>query len=323
MLTNRLCALHMLLLSFLFLPTAVNAAEEGPEIPDYPVDRVADNIYVIHGPVTRPNEKNQGFMNNPGFVLTSKGVVIIDPGGTVQAGEMVLRAVRTITDKPVIAVFDTHVHGDHWLGNQAIRNAYPDVPIYAHPNFIAEVAAGVGDKWVQIMLDASKKQSRGTKVVNADHALNPGDKIILGDTSFDIYNYGVAHTDTDIMIAINGNTALFTGDNLINGRLGNTLEGNIKGLIETDEKVIEAVHPKVIIPGHGSSGGLAMFNYSIDFFRILYKTVGQLYQEDMSDYEMKPKVIKALAKYRNWEDFDLLLGKTISQAYLEIEAVSF
>jgi len=29
--------------------------------------------------VTVPNQQNQGFMNNPGIVLTSAGVVIVDP----------------------------------------------------------------------------------------------------------------------------------------------------------------------------------------------------------------------------------------------------
>jgi len=50
---------------WLLFPAAVIAAEKGPAVPDYPVDKVAENIYVIHGPVTTPNEKNQGFMNNP------------------------------------------------------------------------------------------------------------------------------------------------------------------------------------------------------------------------------------------------------------------
>ncbi|MGB5729845.1 MAG: MBL fold metallo-hydrolase, partial [Thiogranum sp.] len=63
----------------LWLPFAA-LAETAPEVPDYPADRIAENIYVIHGPLELPNPKNQGFMNNPGFVVTSKGVVILDPG---------------------------------------------------------------------------------------------------------------------------------------------------------------------------------------------------------------------------------------------------
>ncbi len=261
-------------------------------------------------------------MNNPGIVLTSEGVVVIDPGGTVQSGEMVLRVIKKLIDEPVVAVFNTHVHGDHWLGNQAIRNAYPTVPIYAHANTIQRIANGSGDEWVKLMLDSTKGKSAGTRVVSADNIIKNADKIIIGDTSFDIMHYGIAHTDTDIMIAVNGNEALFTGDNLFNGRLARTAEGHIKRTIEACEKAVE-IKPGIIIPGHGQSGGMDMFNSSLDILRILYKTVQQQYEQEISDFEMKPAVVKALDKYKHWETFDELIGKTISQAYLEIEQADF
>ncbi len=306
-----------------FLMATAVQADRGPAVPDYPADKVAENVYVIHGPVTTPNEQNQGFMNNPGFVLTEKGVVIVDPGGTLQSGEMTLRVIRKITDKPVLATFNTHVHGDHWLGNQAVKKAYPDAPIYAHPNLIREAAEGEGQRWVDLMMNLSKGKSAGTEFVNATHEINHGDKFTLGDTTFEIYHYGVAHTDTDIMISVDGGKALFMGDNLVNGRLGNTRDGNIKDLIEANEKVVAAVKPKVIVPGHGPSGGMEMFNHSLDFFRILYTTVQRLFEEDLADYEMKPQVAEALKDYKDWEDIDALLGKSINQAYLEIEAADF
>lgn len=314
--------LSMFLFSLL-LSTNLLSDDMGPAVPDYPADKVADNIYVIHGPITVPNPENQGFMNNPGIVLTSKGAVIVDPGGTLQSGEMVLRVVKKLTDKPVVAVFNTHVHGDHWLGNQAVRTAYPKAAIYAHPNLIERVAAGAGEEWLGIMDNATKGKSRGTQSVPADTPINHGDYIKVGGTSFDIYHYGLAHTDNDIMIAVDGNRVLFMGDNLVNGRLGRTTEGNLKGLIDANETAVNKVKPQVIVPGHGQSGGMDMFNYALDLFRILYKTVKVQYEEGLSDFEMKPMVVEALLEYRNWEEFDALIGKSLNQAYLEIEAAEF
>lgn len=298
------------------------AADKGPAVPDYPVDKVAENIYVIHGPITVPNPQNQGFMNNPGIVLTTKGAVIVDPGGTVQSGEMVLRALKKLTDKPVVAVFNTHVHGDHWLGNQAVHEQFPDATIYAHPTLIERVANGAGEEWLAIMENGTKGKSRGTRVVSANKAINHGDRISVGDTTFEIHHYGVAHTDTDIMIAVNNNAAIFMGDNLVNGRLARTTEGNLKGLIESCEKVMQ-IKPVVIIPGHGQSGGMDMFNHTLDFIRILYSTVKQQFEQDLSDFEMKPMVMEALLDYRDWEEFDSNIGRSISQAYLEIESAEF
>lgn len=56
---------------------------------DYPIRKLSDSVYVIHGPTTLPDRKNQGFMNNPGFIVTSKGVVVIDPGSSVYTGNMI------------------------------------------------------------------------------------------------------------------------------------------------------------------------------------------------------------------------------------------
>jgi len=295
---------------------------KGPPIDDYPVEQLSDNVFVIHGPITTPNPQNQGFMNNPGIIMTSEGVVIVDPGGTVQSGEMVLRAIKKLTNKAVVAVFNTHVHGDHWLGNQAIRKAFPTIPIYAHADTIKRIANGAGDEWVELMMNSTQGKSAGTHVVSANKVIKNADKIIVGETSFDIIHYGVAHTDTDLMIAVNGNEALFMGDNLFNGRLAMAADGHIKKTIQACEMAVK-IDPGVIIPGHGKSGDMNMFNHALDSLRILYSTVLQQYELEISDFEMKPAVVKALDKYRHWEAFDDLIGKTISQAYLEIEQAEF
>jgi hypothetical protein len=65
---------------------------------DYPAEQVAPGLYVIHGPVDYPNPENQGFMNNPAFLVTETGVIVVDPGSSVQTGEMVLRQTRAVTD---------------------------------------------------------------------------------------------------------------------------------------------------------------------------------------------------------------------------------
>ena len=65
----------LLLLSILFTSFAM-AAERGPAVPDYPADRIADGVYVIHGPLGVPSVQNQGFMNNPGFIIGHEGVIV-------------------------------------------------------------------------------------------------------------------------------------------------------------------------------------------------------------------------------------------------------
>ena len=56
---------------------------------------------------------------------------------------------------------------------------------------------------------------------------------------------------------------------------------------------------------------------------LLRETVAKHYEEGLSDFEIKPKVVKALDQYRNWKLFDENLGRLVSLAYLEVEAEQF
>ena len=125
------------LLGMVVLVGAAYALQKaGPLKGSWAPEEVAPGVHVIHGPRELPNPGNQGFMNNPAFLVTDNGVVVVDPGSSVQVGEMVLERIAQVTDKPVLAVFNSHIHGDHWLGNQAIKQAYPDAVIYAHERMI-------------------------------------------------------------------------------------------------------------------------------------------------------------------------------------------
>jgi glyoxylase-like metal-dependent hydrolase (beta-lactamase superfamily II) len=313
--------LTTLLLSLAFVTTTA-VAEKGPAVPDYPADKITDNTYVIHGPLTTPNSTNQGFMNNPGIVMTSAGIVIVDPGGTLQSGEMVLRQLAALTSDPVVAVFNTHIHGDHWLGNQAIKAAHPKVQIYGHPRMLEMVEAGEGHTWVDLMEQLTAGQSAGTKVVGPTKAIAGGDIITVGNTQFRIHHYGKAHTETDLMIEVVEESVVFLGDNVLIGRVPRISDGDVMGNITSLDKVM-ASSAKHYVPGHGKTGDANTPKSFQRYLNILYTEVKKLYEDGMSDFEMKDHLAKALAIYSDWEDYDVQLGKHISLVYLQIEEADF
>ncbi|MEK6771111.1 MAG: MBL fold metallo-hydrolase [Pseudomonadota bacterium] len=288
---------------------------------DYPVTKIAERIYVIYGPYELPNKQNQGFRNNPAFVVTSAGVIVIDPGSGKNVGEMVLKKIRAITDKPVVAVFDTHSHSDHWPGNDAIKRAYPKVVIYGHPNMKAALADGVGERLVKDMDRETQGETAGTVAVGPDKAVNHGEVIKIGDRQFRIHHFGSTHTDNDILIEVVEDKVLFVGD-IVRVKALDIRRGSFKANIAAIEKVL-SLPVKIFVPGHGSAGGREILDTYNGFLRKLYATVQKLYKLGISDSEMKPKVIEALKEYRNWADFDTLIGRHVSQAYLEVEKELF
>ena len=288
----------------------------------FQADKVSRHVYVIHGPLELPNENNEGFMNNPAFIVTDNGVVVIDPGSSVHTGNMLIREIHKITDKPVIAVFDTHVHGDHWLGNDAIQRAYPEADIYAHHKTISMIDNGEGQSWLDLMHDMTKGATDGTSIVNARDALKGGEDLTIGGHQFQIIHYGQAHTVTDIMILYKEDNVLFTGDNVTNKRIIRMVDASFKGSIETIDKV-KSLQPAIVVPGHGKTGGLELLDNYQSYLSIIYRNVSKYFEQDMSDFEMKPIIHGELSDYHNWSGYEDELGKHISGAYLEVEAAAF
>ena len=209
------------LLLAVIVPSYIKAHEaNAPQsIEQFTAEKISEHIYVVHGPQLLPDKNTKAFMNNPGFVLTKNGVVIVDPGSSVQIGRELLNKIKSITDMPVVAVFNTHVHGDHWLGNQAIYEAYPKVHIYAHKRMIERVALGEGENWISIFNSMTENAITGTNAISPNHGLTGGESLTIGDIKFDIHHTGKAHTDHDIMIEISNDKAFFLGDIVTNKRV--------------------------------------------------------------------------------------------------------
>lgn len=288
---------------------------------NYQASKLTENVYVIHGPVAPATPKNQGFRNNPGIVITSKGVVIIDPGSSVHIGNMVVEQVRKLTNKPVVAVFNTHVHGDHWLGNDGIKRAFPKAVIYSHPEMKSLIADGAGEDWIKMLNDRTKGAISGTHAVGPDQTVTQGDIIKIGDTRFRILHPGPAHTDNDIMIHVMEQGVLFTGDIVRNGLIGQ-VQKSTNGNIEALNMALKT-NARIFVPGHGKAGTKQI----VDKYRILMvslrDTIKKYYDEGLESHQIKPILIKQLGSYKNWVGFDTSLGYLTSTIYLEIEGEAF
>jgi glyoxylase-like metal-dependent hydrolase (beta-lactamase superfamily II) len=288
---------------------------------DYPLDRLTPNVYVIHGPTADPTPENQAFRNNPGIVLTREGAVVIDPGSSVHVGEMVVRKVKTLTDKPIVAVFNTHSHGDHWLGNEGIKLAYPRAVIYAHAKMKAMAIQDEGRMWIKAFNERSNGAAEGTTPVGPDKAVNDGDVISIGGTRFRILLPGPAHSDHDLMVELPDEKLLFFGDVVRDG-LFSPFQASFKGNVAAIDRGLKT-GAKVFVPGHGRSGGRPVAMNYRRFLETMREQVRQNYRNGLSDFEMKPKIAESLAAYRGWSSLAESLGPLVSAAYQEIEAEEF
>lgn len=289
---------------------------------EYPLSRLSDRTYVVHGPLVIPNKENRGFTNNPGFVVTTEGVVVIDPGSSRGVGEMLLSHIRSVTEQPVVAVFNTHVHGDHWLGNEAIRLAFPKAPIYAHPKMKQLAEAGEGKTWLDLFNKLTDGTLAPTNPVAPDHAVDNGDTIQFGGMDFKVLHTGQAHTGHDIMIQVPQQQLVFLGDNASHRRTVRLDDGSFKGNIAALDAALKT-NSQQYVPGHGPSGGAEMVMNYRAYLLALRSGVATLFEQGLPDYEMKAKLLGSLTPWQSWSEFDDNLGKHISLVYLEVEKEAF
>ena len=81
------------------------------------IQRVKDNLYMIVTP-------NYGAGNTAVFI-TEAGVVLVDtktPGN----GQAILDKVKTVTQKPITTIINTHTHADHTGSNDFFTGKTPE-----------------------------------------------------------------------------------------------------------------------------------------------------------------------------------------------------
>ena len=292
---------------------------------NYSFEQVSKNIHVIHGTQKLPSAKTKGFMNNPAIITTPNGVIVIDPGSSKEIGMQLVEKIKTVSDKPVIAVFNTHIHGDHWLGNHGIRAVYPKVPIYAHERMIERANKGEGLDYIDIFMRMTEKATQGTESISPNIGLKGGERLSLDGVELKIYHTGHAHTDSDIMLEVIKDKGLFFGDIVASKRVPNSdipRDADFNGTIEAIETILKQSPATLYIPGHGNTGGREVPEASLRFLRKMVESVTHYYRQGLSDFEMKDKVINDLSEFKDWNNFSEM-GRVISHLYQEVERNNF
>ncbi len=312
------------ILAALIISSTIAGGWTLPGVGDYAFENIGKNVFVMHGPTQGPNEKNHGFMNNPAFIESANGVIIVDPGSTKQVGEQVLAEIKKVTNKPVLAVFNSHIHGDHWLGNQAIKAAFPDAKIYGHPKMIEKANGDAGLRWPDLMLSLTKGLSKGTKVVAPEHALKNGQIIKIDGEHFRTHYLSPAHTNTDILVEHVGSKTIFLGDNGFNKRMGlfdesSSMHGNIKIL-----QYVRDLKMTRHVPGHGPSGSAekSLIPF-LTYLEKLQKAVTKGYRAEKEDFVIKKEIISQFEDYKDWDGFSDIFGRHVNKMYLEVEELEF
>jgi quinoprotein relay system zinc metallohydrolase 2 len=207
---------------------------------------IGQGIYVHHGEHLDIDTGYQGDICNLSLVVGSKGVAVIDTGGSLKVGNALRAAIARITKLPILYVINTHVHPDHIFGNAAF---IADKPTFVGHEKLAEAMQLRVEAYTKLNEKYLGKDAEGSDIVIPTLAVKDSLELDLGDRVLTLTAYPVAHTNTDIAVIDSQSKTLFTGDLLFAQRTP-VIEGDIKGLIATLDK-LKTSDVKQVVPGHG------------------------------------------------------------------------
>lgn len=205
--------------------------------------RIAEDTWVLIGATEDITRGNGGNTVNTAFVVTADGVIVIDSGPSRRYGEQLRAAIAAVTDRPVLRVYNTHHHPDHFLGNQA----FASVPVAA----LAATRAGEreeGGPFADNMYRMAGDWASGTEAVVAGEEVTPGRQTIGGHEFEFIALEG--HTAGDLVVFDRTTGVLFAGDLVFLDRTPTTPHATVAKW-QASLDALAALRARKTVPGHG------------------------------------------------------------------------
>ncbi len=185
---------------------------------DLTMEKLADDLHVIIG---------SG--GNVAVLTTEEGVILVDDKFERNVPQIVAK-VKSVTDKPIKYIINTHQHGDHTGGNHALMTS---TEIFAHKNARTNMV---------------KNNQPGVPRVSFgdEMALNLGGKEVRARY------FGAGHTNGDAVIYFPAQKVMHTGDLFVRGTpfIDYDAGGSSDAWMKTIDGIL-ATDFETVIPGHG------------------------------------------------------------------------
>lgn len=212
-----------------------------------PVEKIAPGIYVHHGEHKDIDADYGGDICNISFVIGSKGVAVIDTGGSPVVGARLRQAIREVTALPILFVINTHVHPDHALGNAAFKQ---DHPVFVGHSELGAAMAQRSGIYLQNQRLWVGADAAGTELIPPTLAVSTTHDIDLGGRTLSLKAHPVAHSPSDLTVFDTATRTLWTGDLLFIERTP-SVDGDLPSWLQVIAQLreIRATHT---VPGHGA-----------------------------------------------------------------------
>jgi len=177
------------------------AGHQSQQLTVRDIQKVRDNLYFISGGDVGDRSTWTG--GNVAVLVTERGVVLVDTM-LAKMGRGILERVRSVTEKPVITIINTHTHFDHTGSNTAFPAS---VEFVAHENTRANMARASCEPVTNCDAFKGENAKYLPKRTFKDRLT-----LMSGKDQIDLYYFGRGHTNGDTFVVFPAARAMHTGD---------------------------------------------------------------------------------------------------------------
>ncbi len=227
--------------------------------------KVSNKVYML-----------QGKGGNIGLSFGNEGIFMIDDQ-YADGIEQIQEDIKAVSDKPIKFLVNTHFHGDHTGGNQAL--AENGTVIFSQDN--------VRTRLKEVLQNATTKiTEKSLPVVTFTEDLS----FYFNSEKIFIFHVHEAHTDGDAMVYFTRSNVLHTGDVFFNGKypyIDTEHGGSLKGVIAALTKALTVINEDTkIIPGHGDIGTPKDLQNTINMLETVYKRMSTKFVSRKTEAEI-------------------------------------
>ena len=252
-------------------------------------------------------------VGNSSVIVNDNDVIVVDDHVSPAAAWVLLDEIKTLTDKPVRNVINTHFHFDHAHGNQIFGS---DVDIIGHEftremllkgntlqmplykNYVEGLPRQIDDlkKRVAAEPDAARKAALQTQLKAAENnrasqaelrptppnvTLRTQMTLFRGGREIQIRFLGRAHTAGDVVVYLPKEKVVITGD-FLTSALSNMSDAFVNEWPATLDE-LKKLDFDTVLPGHGEAfTDKAKIDYFQAYLRDVWTQVSRLKQQGVS-----------------------------------------
>ncbi|MFQ5939733.1 MAG: MBL fold metallo-hydrolase, partial [Alphaproteobacteria bacterium] len=217
---------------------------------------------------------NKPAVDNSGFVVGEKGVLVIDAHINGAMARQIQDAVARVTAKPILYLVNTNYHGDHTFGNYAFP---AETVIIAHRETAERMRHFAHEKrFMLATVDDDKSVYADARLRLPDVVFERYMRLDLGGRVVELHHFGRGNTPGDTVVYVPEAKVAWTGNLVVGeGTIPPIFEGGVGRYLETIARFRKTLDVATIVPGHGPMTSGAILGRYLAYLGALIDEVGR------------------------------------------------